>query len=277
MGLRASGRAVDPQVNWAGKRSRTATAPGYSRRVGRASRGKQGRRARPPSELEDRLLSQLRFLRASAVAFDGGASDEASRLALVIRILCHNGNGPSLLQQLGLLKKMWFYDTASAVHDPTPGGQLFASAFPSTLVALRAGPNGMDVHAPLDMRSPSSLAWSRFRPWWNKPVLSADLSKALVGGPVQLSTRGDLVLWLGNQDGGAHVDPMVDAEYDLVRNAVFGSLKASDGDLTTVKMPLAASMRQIAHEVLVSTHDYSGEEPPQPLGAPHTRRPAKPG
>ena len=197
-------------------------------------------------------------------------------MALTVRILCHSGNGPSLLQQVGLLKSAWFYDTASALHGLTPAGNPFVGAFPSALVVIKASPGGIEEVAPLDNRPPSNVTWSRFKSWWNKPVLSADLSKALVGGPIQESTRRDVILWLANQDGGAHVDAMIDADYDSVRNTVFGTVQASDGTRSVVKMPIAASMRQIAHEVLVTMQDHSGVEPPLRVGDPSTQRPVRP-
>lgn len=197
-------------------------------------------------------------------------------MALTVRILCHSGNGPCLLQQVGVLKSTWFYDTASALHGRTSTGNAFVGVFPSALVIMKASPDGMEPVAPLDIRPPTGLTWTRFKPWWNEPVLSADLSKALVGGPVEESTRRDVVLWLANQDGGAHVDAMIDADYDSVRNSEFGTIHASDGTRSVVKMPIAASMRQIAHEVLVTMQDHSGVDPPMRMGDPNTQRPARP-
>lgn len=166
--------------------------------------------------------------------------------------------------------------THTPVDGLTPTGNPFVGAFPSALVVIKASPGGIEEVAPLDNQPPSNVTWSRFKLWWNKPVLSADLSKALVGGPIQESTRRDVILWLANQDGGAHVDAMTDADYDSVRNTVFGTVHASDGTRSVVKMPIAASMRQIAHEVLVTMQDHSGVEPPLRVGDPSTQRPVRP-
>jgi len=45
---------------------------------------------RPAGDFELQLDRQLNFLRRSCAAFDGGAFDEAVRIALTIRVLVHN-------------------------------------------------------------------------------------------------------------------------------------------------------------------------------------------
>lgn len=67
-------------------------------------------------------------------------------------------------------------------------------------------------------------------------------------------SRRELVLTLANKDGGAHVDPTLDAKYvDLTRNHTIGWL-VTDGNFT--QKPLddieLHSVRLIAHELILS-------------------------
>ncbi len=78
-------------------------------------------------------------------------------------------------------------------------------------------------------------------------------------------TRKDIVLSMANQDGGAHVDPVLDGPYsDLSRK---NSLGISAGNLGEQPMKGAehAAIRQIAHEVLKTVDpQYRSEEPKYP-------------
>jgi hypothetical protein len=74
-----------------------------------------------------------------------------------------------------------------------------------------------------------------------------------VGGSTgRTATRKDLVLWLADTDGGAHVDPTLDVHYDdLLRHGpnVEFFANGQGGDLGSV---IAPSMRQVAYELLES-------------------------
>jgi hypothetical protein len=214
--------------------------------MGRQSRTKKERRERDPDELARRLESQARLLARSAVSFDEGEVDEALNMATRARVLCHDGNGASLLSQLGLHRSLKFYDTVMG-HDP---GLLIDSA----LTAMR--PSG--PVAPLDHRPPVMLGWVRFSDWWRRPVMTVGRGS----GPVRRrNTRADIVKWLANQDGGAHVDPKIDEDYDDARRAeTWTYVQGSSG--RTALMPIAASMRQIAHELLTTLASTTGVEPP---------------
>ena len=66
-------------------------------------------------------------------------------------------------------------------------------------------------------------------------------------------SRRYLVLTAANQDGGAHVDPELDEIYaDLTRNNSLGWIKADVGGEGPVSGPERATIRQIAHEALLS-------------------------
>jgi hypothetical protein len=64
-------------------------------------------------DLVEHLRRQVGFIERSAEAFDAGFSDEAVRLAQVIRVLVHDtGRSTALLNQLGVKDTLLFVDTA---------------------------------------------------------------------------------------------------------------------------------------------------------------------
>jgi len=175
-----------------------------------------------------------------------------------VRLLCHDGQGRALLRQLGLIKSLAFHDTA-VDRDPR------TSTWGATLCALALSKGGGVLYAPGDDRPPNGMIGPvPFTQWWARPVLALNptMNAAM---PVHVSTRSDLVLWLANQDGGAHVDEMVDAAYDDTRRARAGTFRGTDGSETMLPTPVAASMRQVAHEMLVTLSEVVGVEPPTPV------------
>lgn len=184
-------------------------------------------------ELEKHLSEQLQFIEASAAAYDAGFEGEAKRLAVSIRILCHNTQlSKSLLGQLGLLAQ--FYDTAIPLEQAsmmTHGG----------LVWISAKEKASKYIAMLD--DVPIIKWSPFLDWWTNPIFR-DLQKR------ELSRKA-LITTAANQDGGAHVDPALDIVYSDLANE--NSLGWVSGDGVTEELiPGAekAAIRQIAHEVL---------------------------
>ncbi len=178
------------------------------------------------------------FLRTSAAAFDAGVTAEASRLATSIRLLLHEGQGASLLGQLGLKDQLGFTDTAT---DPIPGNL----APTNGLAIMGIGGSGPVFHPPLGEGSPRRQNKPRkaFEDWWNTVVI--------IDAAGTTFTRKALVLALANKDGGAHVDPELDAAYAaLSRSGSLGWMISDDtGARPLIESPVPASVRQIAYEL----------------------------
>jgi hypothetical protein len=89
------------------------------------------------------------------------------------------------------------------------------------------------------------LKFVTFDQWWNKVVV-VDATKTEF-------TRRRLVLVMTDQEGGAHVDPKLDAAYaDLNRHntmALSYRFNEREGDFSGIQL---ASVRQIAYEILRS-------------------------
>lgn len=187
-------------------------------------------------DLHAHLDEQLEFLTASAEAFDAGKTGEAKRIAATLRILLHDTNkSHSLLGQIGR-KGERFWDTAV----PDMPGNLLPYA---GLVAVHVAP-GDPKYAPLfdDFAGASQV---EFNAWWNAAVLRERRGPAL--------SRREIVLTAANQDGGAHVDPTgVDERYARFAhdNALGVTSREAIGPDRPLQGAVAASIRQIAHEVL---------------------------
>jgi len=193
-------------------------------------------------DLSGHLQDQIRFLISSAESYDNGSVGEAKRLALVVRVLTHDtSSSTSLLTQLKK-KDIEFYDT-SIDYDPN-------NLMPHMgLLMMRLTTGSLAVYvAPLDNLSPPRMKGKvSFDEWWKKIVL-----KDGTGG---IYTRGDIIEVLANKEGGAHVDPKLDADYvNLSRFNSMGwqSVSSKGGVITKADMgnPVFPSMRQIAYEVI---------------------------
>jgi hypothetical protein len=87
---------------------------------------------------------------------------------------------------------------------------------------------------------------SSFGKWWEEVVIK--------DGQGQTFSRKDVVLALADKEGGAHVDPVLDEQYArLTRFHSQGYQVVTAGTILPPDNSLvAASVRQIAHEVLGS-------------------------
>ncbi len=234
----------------------------------------EGKYALSSDDLLALLCEQLSFLRASAAAYDAGTEEEAKRLATTIRVLFHDTKASkSLLHQLKMKAPLRLYRSG---HDDHPGNLMpfhglvgfsvtavdgkpatvtFALLGPqeayresadgeAELVAMKYVPY---VNMPADSpgNRPSQVSFTR---WWEAQVIR-DANGATF-------TRRDLVLGLSNKDGGAHVDPKLDEAYAKLSRFNSMSYRVKTGDSEAVRPPdnsvVAASMRQIAEEVLTS-------------------------
>lgn len=196
-----------------------------------------------PEELKQHLDEQIQFLVTSADAYDKGVISEAKRIATSIRVLMHDtGSSKSLLGQLGLKTKK-FYDTASQADRFFSEGIRLGSF--SGLVAITIGEKGQYV--PLfDQAPPGTAEYVDFDTYW-KRVIFIDNKK-------NTFTRKDIVCTVANQDGGAHVDVAINADYhELSRRNSMGLKVSGNGSepVAPSRSDLPA-LRQIAHEVLRS-------------------------
>ena len=185
--------------------------------------------------LRQHLDDQLGFLEQSSASFDRGYEGEAKRLAVSIRVLLHNkGQSKSLLGQLGL-KDTLYWDTSTGFEKGT-------DLFDITIVVKHF--DGVNAkYCPVFDKTPVPMVQTDFEKWWNTPVIRDAKN--------QTFTRKDLVLYIADQDGGAHVDPALDTKYAVLsRKNSLGWSYFEGATKKPLSMPERASIRQIAHELL---------------------------
>jgi hypothetical protein len=204
--------------------------------------------------LEGHLARQLAFLQRSADAYDKGFTDEATRLAVPIRVLVHDARASaSLLHQLNE-KSRDFYDTAV----PAVSGNLVMYG---ALIQMAIGPGGATYIPYLDGPLPAGKpTWVSFDKWWRRIIFANPEGLAM--------SRKDLVLAVANQDGGAHVDPSLDEAYaKLSRGNAMGWVFEKEGAHYAVRPAEFAAVRQIAHEILKTFDPAMVKETRVPEGA----------
>lgn len=230
----------------------SATAEGFDcgvlrlANVGRASRRKQERRLQRRSR--PRLLTHVReqheLLRAVGGGFDDGTPVLALPLAVTIRTLVHNTQrSAALLAQLNELDELRFVDTALYID---PGNLM--DTWGVVLMEIEAGggarwiaPLGGELLSPARIREPVP-----FRKWWTTPMMTSKRDG-------RAWSRRDLVLFLANKEGAAHVDPYAPDETlrALEEDNSWGWTTTDPivGDSAMRNGPIRPSIRQIAWEL----------------------------
>ncbi|MDH5203426.1 MAG: hypothetical protein OEW69_09225 [Nitrospirota bacterium] len=194
-------------------------------------------------DLLEHLKYQINFLSSSDQSYDNEYETEAIRMAVAIRILLHDTKqSKSLLSQLDK-KNILFYDTA---RDLDPRNVLTDIG----LALIRLSPKGAEYLAGLDDIPPERLNRKvPFDRWWSKIVIRDK--------PRSEFTRKELVLYVANQDGGAHIDPSLDEKYALLSRFNSMAWRAVKGgiDSPLKNRPELVCIRQITHEVLKTLKD----------------------
>ena len=190
-------------------------------------------------ELRRQLEDQIGFLKGSAESYDNGFEGEARRLALSIRVLVHDKKrSKSLLTLLGLKGTPFF----SSAH-PVVADNKFSHM---GLVYMAMAPNGKSKFIPLlDGYTKEAAGHCPFDAWWDEAVVIDVQGNSF--------SRRQCILSVADQDGGAHVDPHLNEAYAaLSRKNALGWLQPSPSGGKAIPDVIFASVRQIAHEVLMT-------------------------
>ena len=182
------------------------------------------------------LCEQFQFLRTSCDLYDGGRFSEAKRIAAVLRTLLHSSRmTTSLFAQLGYESRIRFLDSAG---DDLPGNVMGFNG----LTSMRFHPTFARHYPKLEKLLPREMRRLSFGVWWHKEVVKDAHRRSF--------TRSDMVRAIADQDGGVHVDPVLDRDYaNLSRRNSFGlTVDAGSGPRSIEGLELA-SIRQIAFEV----------------------------
>jgi hypothetical protein len=209
---------------------------------------------RTQNELLQDTWDQVSALRRFGSMYDEGDRWAAKFLATAVSTLVRDGrrNTHPLLEQIGVRAEMQFLSTARP---------LALNVKPDTpLLLIRSGPDGFSLVPKKDVPVlvPESH-WLPFPDWWAEPIFGDAKGQRL--------TREELVKSIRDQDGGAHVDPVLtDAAYKLLKAGEVGVQLTSQGRQVPIEGAQLASMRQIAWELEHSLGPHLGPSPaPRPI------------
>ena len=187
------------------------------------------------------------FLDRSGAAFDDGFEDEAVRLATTVRVLLHDtGASTSLLTHLGVKDTLRFANTIPEWFAIAPGQNWVIPM--CALAPIYFPPDGRPAAHRAWLDDAPARSFDAFAVWWDEAVTAL--------GENQTFSRKDHVLALANKEGGAHVDPRLDAAWrTLTRDSsvrVVWRPESGAGQGIEVDGAARATMRQIAHEVVTT-------------------------
>ena len=187
--------------------------------------------------LGEHLKRQLIFLKNSAALYDEGCLEEAIRIGVVLRVLCHDSN-----HSISLLTKMGEKDTLRLVTSAkTVSNDLLLDIDFGELMA------GMNFGHTLEYSAlPEDAPIISCHEWWDQPVFFRDKT---------LYTRKDVVLSAANKDGGAHVDIPDDKLWALKEAFWVRSVNYADSrnNLEPFVNNHYRMLRRFAEELLSST------------------------
>jgi len=193
---------------------------------------------RSREELVSLLKGQMKALEASSKNFDAGEEWEAERLATTVFNLVFDGKPiVSLLSQLGVKDSLKFMSTSrmpTGLPPPTV-------AVPS-LLSMRLDKTGSRLTAKLG-DGPPVYRLVPFGDWWKNELIYHEKASG------QLN-RMRLVFALRHQDGGGHMGNLTDGVYVHLKKGAGWQLKHADGKIEPVGNLIAASMRQVAWEIM---------------------------
>jgi hypothetical protein len=206
------------------------------------------------------LSEQLGYIRGSAAAFDAGAEGEAKRLAVSIRVLCHDSHqSRALLTQLDVIERLEFLDSSTGI-DPQNMAPILG------LFGMQLGPRGGRFIPFLGDR-PIDHPPLPFERWWHADVIR-------LSDRTTTYSRRQLVLTAANKEGGAHVDAGIDPLYHALahENALGMVWGRGNSPPQPFNDPTMVAVRQIAYELLVTLVGQLprilGREWPPAVGVP---------
>ena len=201
------------------------------------------------------MADQLAFLIEACARFDAGSARHSKQIAVALRVLLHDAgrNSHSVLAQIRKLYETRWLDSAGPINERnliTTMNLTMMSVSAQGTVYTPSFDTYQDRAGAEMQQSGRSFPLGRgrmlpFDEWWSMTVIRDSERNDF--------SRKGLVLTVANQDGGAHVDPSVDAQYhQLSRQNSLGWSHHNDHGDTPLGNPVDASLRQIAHEVLRS-------------------------
>ncbi len=180
------------------------------------------------------LRRQMAFIERSAIAYDAGATEEAVRIAVSLRVIFHDaGRSVSLLTHLRTRGSVSVLSSLQPGHTVDDRTGIHTGRFLINLTLEGLKP-------PLANATRREFLSANL--WWEECVYCWEM-------PL---TRKDIILGGANQDGGAHVD----AKPDVKTESLLKSMGSVRPHPEAAEIPLNNQhfhfLRQFAYEVLNS-------------------------
>jgi hypothetical protein len=185
-------------------------------------------------EICELLKEQILRLNQQAIIYDSGDYSIAKDMAVKLRVIYHNtNNSKSLIRQLQFHKKDYL-DTGER-FDPKNLITFHG------LLKISISNNNSELMPKLEN---SEGRYVNFENWWNSKKVIVDKHK-------KAFTRRKIILEVANTDGGAHVDPDINIDYDeLSRKNSINWEVGKEGDLHAINNPIFPTIRQIVYETI---------------------------
>ena len=180
---------------------------------------------------KEHLAAQMRFIEKSCRDFDAGDEAESQRIAVALRVICHQkGGSTSLLTHLAQTG----ISMVSTACSPVGPGTLTA---PSNLasIVMRVTDKGATFKSTAPLGEAPVKRMIPFADWWDTEIV------CLTSG-VRM-TRKSLVLAVAEKDGGAHVDAKLKPEYETVKSGAGLVMTYLPAGGQPVEMPLEGRRR----------------------------------
>ncbi|KIA73407.1 hypothetical protein ANMWB30_23340 [Arthrobacter sp. MWB30] len=205
------------------------------------------------------FVEQLDFLDSSCMLYDAGSRAEAKRLATTVRVLLHDTKfSTSLLRRLGLKEAVSWADGVvdewlKDVIKEQGAGQLMSVSLLTTIklpVGFLESPD-LVKYVPVCEVQVLGERWVPFDYWWT--------ATRIVDGDLRSVSRKQIVLYLANKAGGAHIDDLPESWQRIERESGMGiRLSNIPGNTAADDSPIPAAMRQIAEEVRFTLRENLG-------------------
>lgn len=199
------------------------------------------------NNLPERFKEQRLLLEHHCRSYDDGEEVMALSIASSIRVFLHDTcNSVSLLKHME--KKGGFF---LSTYYTQPNEAVKLGLVRSINVGVKNGFEGEAKYWPLcDERhfpSPAESSLLSFEDWWKEKVFQSREHSL---------SRRDLILFVTNKDGGAHVDEKIDLRYDSFRKSWSGGSSLVGIKSRVVRgydnIPTYPGIRQIGYELLHS-------------------------
>lgn len=188
------------------------------------------------TEFKEHLNQQLGYIKRSADLYDRGHHDEAARIAVSLRVLLHDtGSSTSLLTHMGA-KSIRLASKASDDSHILARYPNIKGFQKTDLIVISIGTCAPDL-------TPAAR-FTDIPTWWNECIIAQP--------PYPNVSRKNVILWVANKDGGAHVDSTVPPVYEwLKEDGAIGSLELG-GKLEEIPDAPFTLLRTMASEILES-------------------------